>query len=86
MPSAEIRRLIEELREACRYVKNNVPVARSAIARVETDLKAIASPGLDRLCENLAVASRFIQVSPDVAKGYMEGCAFELANLEARSR
>ncbi len=86
MPNSELRRLIEELREAARYCRNNAPVATSSLARIEADLAAIPSPGLERMADNLAVARRFMLVVPDVAKGYMLGCAFELENLEARSR
>lgn len=86
MPSAEIRRLIDELREACRYVRKHSEVAVSSIQRIEHELSNIPSPTVDRLVNNLGVARRFIQVEPDVAQGYLAGAAFELESLESRSK
>ncbi len=83
-PTDELAEIRDRLKEARRYVRTNVPVARRELGECRDwifhwmmgnqtwHLTAM------RLRENLAIGLEYIQVNPDVTIGYIDGAIFEL--------
>jgi hypothetical protein len=84
----ELRKLIDQIRETQRYVKSDSMFARSCIDAHVRDLRDLPgyAPRFDRLTENLRIASKYIQVEPDVACAYLHATAFELEILESHQQ
>jgi len=71
--------LADELLEIRRYVRTDVEYVRQKIEPLfdVLDLFGNRDP-FRRIMSNLLVASRFIQVDPEVLEGYLYAAAFEL--------
>lgn len=86
---ANVSRIIEDLREAARYTHTDVVECRRIVKDCADRSLGHPSPWPDRLfdlMQNLDVATHYMQVEPDVAKGYILGAAFELEAMEMNKR
>ncbi len=79
-PMANISDIIDDLKEARRYVRSNSDSAICFILEVRRELIGLRSSSFlyGRLDDNMVVAMSYMQVAPDVAIGYIDGAVFEL--------
>jgi hypothetical protein len=73
---------INYLHEARRYVTSNPEECKILVNFARDEMEDVAIGMVDRLRWNLVAALKYMQVEPDVARGYIDGCAFELNCLE----
>lgn len=78
---------IEHLKEAARYCRSDFEASLrhldQAIAEINVlGFRAAIMEHTERILRNLMVAQQYIQVEPDVARGYMLAAAFELSRRE----
>lgn len=82
MPTSPRQSAIDVLQEARRYVTSNCVESRRLIAVAIVAMREVCHPRVDQLISNLYVASRFIQVEPDVCRGYVAGAVFEMQKIK----
>jgi hypothetical protein len=79
MPTCDVKDMaIWELQEARRYTHVAPDVSQKMLRNSMTWMLEIPEPKIERLRTNLSVAHKYMQVDPDVARGYIDGCIFEL--------
>lgn len=80
--AALIRLIRENLGEAKRYLKRSPGVAKQMVETAMEDLRGLDSITADRLIGNLRVGLDYMQVDPDVVRGYLDAAYFELLSVK----